>query len=591
MKKIINTPETVVSEMCRGFAMAHPDVLLDEKYHVIYKKNLDPKKVTLICGGGSGHEPAHAGYVGEGLLDAAVCGDVFASPSQIQVYRAIRETRSEKGTLLIIKNYSGDMMNFTNAMALAAEDGICVDYVRVDDDIAVQDSLYTVGRRGVAGTVLVHKIAGACAQRGMSLQEVKAVAEEAVKNVKSLGFALTSCTVPAKGTPTFTLAEDEMEFGVGIHGEPGVRREKVATADELAERMVDALLQELPQEGCPEGLAVLVNGFGGTPLQELYLLANSVAKVLRQRRCHVERMLVGNYLTSIDMAGASVSLMGLDRQRKELLNDPCCAPALTIDGPQRPNMEMAAEKTVETAGEVSFSKESPESWKQIRGGRITKENVQYMVDAMSETIIQNEVPFCELDSYAGDGDFGMSVAKGFRQLKTEWQDILAHHSRTIGEFLDSVSMIIMEHCGGASGPIWGSAFRAAARYAGEQEALDLHGFAGMVQAAADGVYRTGERSFGRGAQVGDKTLMDALTPCARSLAESAEAGKSVDEALHRGAKAAVEGAEKTKEIVARMGRAGTVGERSLGYPDAGAYALGVVFTKMADSMAYGAEEE
>ncbi len=189
MKKIINTPETVVSEMCHGFAMAHPNVTLDEKYHVIHKKKIDPEKVTLICGGGSGHEPAHAGYVGEGLLDAAVCGDVFASPSQIQVYRAIRETRSEKGTLLIIKNYSGDMMNFTNAMALAAEDGIAVDYVRVDDDIAVQDSLYTVGRRGVAGTVLIHKIAGAAAQRGMSLQEVKAVAEDAVKNVKSLGFA------------------------------------------------------------------------------------------------------------------------------------------------------------------------------------------------------------------------------------------------------------------------------------------------------------------------------------------------------------------------------------------------------------------
>ncbi len=591
MKKIINTPETVVSEMCHGFAMAHPNVTLDEKYHVIHKKKIDPEKVTLICGGGSGHEPAHAGYVGEGLLDAAVCGDVFASPSQIQVYRAIRETRSEKGTLLIIKNYSGDMMNFTNAMALAAEDGIAVDYVRVDDDIAVQDSLYTVGRRGVAGTVLVHKIAGAAAQRGMSLQEVKAVAEDAVKNVKSLGFALTSCTVPAKGTPTFTLGEDEMEFGVGIHGEPGVRREKVAAADELAERMVDALLQELPEEGRPEGIAVLINGFGGTPLQELYLLANSVAKVLKSRSCNVQRMLVGNYLTSIDMAGASVSIMGLNRQRRELLNDPCCAPALTIDGPQLPNMEMAEEKTVENTAEVSYTKESPKDWKQIKNNRITKENIMYMVDDMSETIIQNEVPFCELDSYAGDGDFGMSVAKGFRQLKTEWQEIMADHSHTIGEFLDSVSMIIMEHCGGASGPIWGSAFRAASRFAGKREVLDMSEFAGMVQAAADGVYRTGERSFGRGAQVGDKTLMDALIPCAQSLTDSAAVEVSVESALHLAAKAAASGAEKTKDIVARMGRAGTVGERSLGYPDAGAHALGVVFSHLADSMCYVSEDK
>ena len=192
MKKIINTPETVVSEMCHGFAMAHPHVVLDGRYNILRKREINPQKVTLICGGGSGHEPAHAGYVGQGLLDAAVCGDVFASPSQIQVYRAIRQTRSEAGTLLIIKNYSGDMMNFTNAMALAQEDGMAVDYIKVDDDIAVQDSLYTVGRRGVAGTVLVHKITGAAAERGMELAQVKTIAEDAARNVKSLGFALSS---------------------------------------------------------------------------------------------------------------------------------------------------------------------------------------------------------------------------------------------------------------------------------------------------------------------------------------------------------------------------------------------------------------
>ncbi len=584
MKKIINAPETVVSEMCHGFAMAHPDVLLDERYHIIRKKELNREKVTLICGGGSGHEPAHAGFVGQGLLDAAVCGDVFASPSQIQVYQAIRETQSDKGTLLIIKNYSGDMMNFTNAMALAQEDGISVDYVRVDDDIAVRDSLYTVGRRGVAGTVLVHKITGAAAQRGMSLQEVKAVAENAVAHVKSLGFALTSCTVPAKGTPTFTLGEDEMEFGVGIHGEPGVRREKVVSAEELADRLVDPLLRELPAEGREEGLAILVNGFGGTPLQELYLLANSVAKVLKAREQTVERVFVGNYLTSIDMAGASVSIMGLDAQRKELLNDPCSSPALTVTGAQTPNMDMVFCESAEEDKKISYEKESPEVWSRIQNNRLTKENIIYMIDDMSESVIRNEVPFCELDSFAGDGDFGMSVSKGFRQLKSEWNDVMEHHCDSIGAFLDRVSMIIMEHCGGASGPIWGSAFRAASKYAGQRETLDLTDFAGMVQAAADGVYRTGERSFGRGAVVGDKTLMDALIPCAECLVRCAGENMDIVSALHQGAEAAVKGADKTKEIVARMGRAGTVGERSLGYPDAGAYALGVIFTLLSESM-------
>lgn len=205
MKKIINQPENTVIEMCNGIAMAHPELEFVRKYKIIKKKEINENKVSLISGGGSGHEPAHAGYVGKGMLDAAVCGDIFASPSQIQVYQAIQATASNKGTLMIIKNYSGDMMNFKNAAFLAEEDGIEVDYVRVDDDISVQDSLYTVGRRGVAGTVLVHKIAGAAAEEGWSLAQVKAAAEKAAANVRSIGFGLTSCTVPAKGTPPSKL--------------------------------------------------------------------------------------------------------------------------------------------------------------------------------------------------------------------------------------------------------------------------------------------------------------------------------------------------------------------------------------------------
>ena len=584
MKKIINSPDTVVSEMCRGFALAHPAVELDEAYHILHKRDIDQEKVTLICGGGSGHEPAHGGYIGEGLLDAAVCGDVFASPSKIQVYQAIRRTKSRKGTLLIIKNYSGDMMNFTNAMEMAREDGIAVDYVRVDDDIAVQDSLYTVGRRGVAGTVFIHKIAGAAAAAGMSLPEVKAIAEEAVRNVKSLGFALTSCTVPAKGSPTFELGEDEIEFGVGIHGEPGIRREKLISADQMAERMVSALLAELPEEGRTEGLALLVNGFGGTPLQELYLLANSAAEQLQKHNCRIQRVLVGNFLTSIDMAGASISLMGLDPQRRDLLNAACDAPALHITGSAVPQLRKAADPAAEAAAAPSWTVESPDSWALVHNDRITLENLIYMVDCMSQIIIQNEVPFCELDSHAGDGDFGMSVAKGFQQLKLQWRDLLDNHSKTMGQFLDRASLIIMEHCGGASGPIWGSAFRAASRFVWEREELDLSAFAGMLQAAVRGIYKTGERSFGRGAVVGDKTLMDALIPCADSLSASAAQGVALTKAMKLAAAAAVEGADSTSKIVARMGRAGTVGERSLGYPDAGAYALGVIFTQLADQL-------
>lgn len=582
MKKIINKPETLVMEMCNGMVMAHPELELLKKYKVIKKKEMNENKVTLISGGGSGHEPAHAGLVGKGMLDAAVCGDVFASPSQIQVYQAIKETASKKGTLLIIKNYSGDIMNFKNGAHLATEDGIEVDYVKVDDDIAVEDSLYTVGRRGVAGVILVHKIAGAAAEAGMDLGAVKAVAEKAAANVRTIGLALTSCTVPASGSPTFTLAEDEMEYGVGIHGEPGIKREKMLSADELANRMTNDLIKDLGVKDGEE-IALLVNGFGGTPLQELYLFNNAVTRELAARNIKMNRVFVGNYMTSIDMAGMSLTVMKLDDELKTLLSKECNTPAFKVDGPvESVEYVNVLEETEEK--EVSFELETAEEHAVIKDNAITLNNMIYLVDKMSDIIIKNEVPFCELDTHAGDGDFGMSVAKGFKQLKREWHSIVEQENVTIGSFLDGCSMIIMEHCGGASGPIWGGAFRAASKAAGEKRELTVKEFAEMLQAALQGIQSIGERSFGRGAVVGDKTLVDALAPCVDSWLASASSEEDMKTAFEKGAEAAVKGAEYTKEIVARMGRAGTVGERSLGYPDAGAHALGVIFTEIAGSL-------
>ncbi|MCM3629459.1 dihydroxyacetone kinase subunit DhaK [Paenibacillus glycanilyticus] len=579
MKKIINQPETLVREMCNGLVMAHPSLEFNSKYKVMKKKDINAAKVTLISGGGSGHEPAHAGYIGKGMLDAAVCGDVFASPSQIQVYQAIKSTASKQGTLLIIKNYSGDMMNFKNAAHLAAEDGIQVDYVKVDDDIAVEDSLYTVGRRGVAGTVLVHKIAGAAAEAGWSLSEVKAAAENAIAHVRSIGFAFTSCTVPAKGTPTFAIGEDEMEYGVGIHGEPGIRREKRISADELAGRMVTELLASLNiSAGSSDEIAVLVNGFGGTPLQELYLLNNGVMRELHARGITVNKVFVGNYMTSIDMAGASLSIMKLDEQLRQLLNEECDTPAFLVrGGASEPVSYAALEETVHNRDAVSYRVETSEEYAIVRNGKLSLRNMTYLIDKMCEIIIENEVPFCDLDSHAGDGDFGMSVAKGFKQLKAEWKDIVGG-SEDIGSFLHACSLIIMEHCGGASGPIWGSAFRAGGKYAEGKAELTVAEVAELLDAVVKGIQATGERSFGRGAVVGDKTLIDALIPYADSWKTAAGAGTELKAAGIAAAEAAVAGAKQTETIVARMGRAGTVGERSIGYPDAGAYALGVIFT-------------
>ena len=581
MKKLLNETENAVREMGAGIALVNTGVIFNNRYNYLRKKEINKNKVSLLSGGGSGHEPAHGGYIGEGMLDAAVCGDVFASPSQIQVYEAIKDSAGSRGTLLIIKNYSGDIMNFQNAAFLAGMDGLEVDYIKVCDDIAVEDSLYTVGRRGVAGTVLVHKIAGAAAERGDDLGEVKRLAQKAANHVRSLGFAFSPCTVPAKGSPTFTLGEDEMEFGIGIHGEPGIRREKIAGAGELAKRMIPALLGDLKLVRGEEA-ALLVNGFGATPLMELYILAYCAMTELAAAGIKTYRVFAGNYMTSLEMAGASLTLIKLDDELKGLLDAPCDNPAFCRCGAPFPP-ELVPAIPAEQNAKGSYKAQTDPAWGTITADGLTLQNIIYLVDKMSEVIIENEAPFCEMDAHGGDGDFGMSIAKGFRRLKDEWETVTAR-CRTIGEFLDACSKVIMEHCGGASGPIWGFAFKYAAKATMDKTVLQIADFAELMQAAVNGVQETGKRSFGRGAAVGDKTLADALIPCADAWSDAAREGKSFPTAFTVAAEAAVAGAEATKNIVARMGRAENAGERSLGYPDAGAYALGVIFTELAGNV-------
>lgn len=602
MKKIMNTPETFVYDMCHGLAAAHPELEFVEKYKVVKKKDINDNKVSLISGGGSGHEPAHAGFVGKGMLDAAVCGDVFASPSQVQVYNAIKACATDKGVLLIVKNYSGDCMNFNNAMSDAQDDGIKVDAVYVNDDIAVKDSLYTVGRRGVAGTVLVHKCAGAAAEQGKSLEEVKAVANKVINNVRSFGFAFTSCTVPAAGHPTFDIGDDEMEFGVGIHGEPGRFREKIdystgTFCDDLSRRIVTDLEEDLALKSGEE-VVLLINGFGGTPLQELYILNNSVTKALAKDGVKIHKTIVGNFMTSIDMAGASISVLRVDSELKALVDYPVNTPALTWGAAMSEQAQAALEAVQAIGRALGYAPVAEEhhAAKKKVAAKETEEVAVYevegkpevtetintaafvqIVDKMADVIIENEVPFCEADKM-GDGDFGMSIAKGFKQLKADWA---TRKKGDIGQFLVSCSEIIKEYCGGASGPIWGSAFKYAGKSMLGKKEVSLADVALLFTEANRGVYETGKKSFGKGAEIGDKTLVDALKPCAMALTKAAEEGKSLREGLALGAKAAHEGAEATKTHVATLGRAGTVGERSIGYPDAGAHGLDVIFNELA----------
>jgi phosphoenolpyruvate---glycerone phosphotransferase subunit DhaK len=309
MKKLINDPQDVVAEALLGIAAARPEVRVDHVNRIIYRRDATkPGKVGLVSGGGSGHEPLHGGFVGLGMLDAACAGQIFTSPTPDQMLEATKHVDSGGGVLHIVKNYTGDVMNFEMAAELAAaETGITVESVIVNDDVAVQDSLYTAGRRGVGVTVLLEKLVGAAAEEGRPLSELRALAREVIESGRSMGMALTSCTVPAAGKPTFQLGEDEMELGIGIHGEPGRHRLPLRSAHEIAEQLVEPILTDLDFTSSP--VIVMVNGMGGTPLIELYLMYGEVAKIIEQAGISMARNLVGNYITSLEMAGCSVTML------------------------------------------------------------------------------------------------------------------------------------------------------------------------------------------------------------------------------------------------------------------------------------------
>ena len=328
MKKLINAVDKVEDEMILGLVKSAPKKLrkLDCGNVVVRAVKKSDDKVALVSGGGSGHEPAHGGFVGNGMLDCAVAGAVFTSPTPDKIFEGIKAVATSQGVLCIVKNYTGDVMNFEMAIDMAADEDINVDSVIVNDDVAVKDSLYTTGRRGVAGTILVHKIAGAKAEEGATLDEVKRVAEKVIANVRSMGMAISPCTVPAAGKSGFTLADDEVEIGIGIHGEPGTKRDKLTSADDTAKILLDKILADIDYKGSE--VVVLINGMGATPLMELYIINNFVQDYLGSNGVKVYDTMVGNFMTSIEMAGFSITLLRLDDELKKLYDAPADTPAL-----------------------------------------------------------------------------------------------------------------------------------------------------------------------------------------------------------------------------------------------------------------------
>jgi dihydroxyacetone kinase-like protein len=331
MKKLINDPEDVVDEMLDGMVAAYPDrVRRLEGQEVLVRADAPVDgKVGVVSGGGSGHEPTHAGYLGEGMLDGAAAGEVFTSPTGDQLNKMIEACDGGEGVLCVVKNYEGDVMNFDTAAEMADIEGVDVEQVVVNDDVAVEDSLYTSGRRGVAGTVLVHKAAGAKAAQGADLQAVADTAEKVVENVGTMGMALTSCVTPEKGEPTFDLGEDEIELGIGIHGEPGTERTDVMSADEVTDHLTEQVLEDLDLDEGQE-VVTIVNGMGGTPLMELFVVNRRLQNLMDDRGFDVWDAWVGDYMTSLDMEGCSITVCAVDDELKDLLAAPADTPALTV---------------------------------------------------------------------------------------------------------------------------------------------------------------------------------------------------------------------------------------------------------------------
>ncbi|MBL6457690.1 dihydroxyacetone kinase subunit DhaK [Belnapia sp. T6] len=551
MKKLLNDPRGAVREMLEGQVDLSPGQALLEEADVVVRAELPApaeREVAVLSGGGSGHEPAHAGYVGTGMLHAAIAGDVFTSPSVDAVLAGIRAAAGPRGALLIVKNYTGDRLNFGLAAELARAEGIPAEVVLVADDVALHDTVEPARRRGIAGTVLVHKVAGAAAAAGLPLGAVAAEARAAAEAMGSMGVALGACTVPAAGRPGFALGEAEIELGLGIHGEQGVRRGPMRPADALVEEILDTILADRGL-GAGERVVLLVNGLGGTPPMELAVVARRALAVLRERGLVVERAWSGNLLTALEMPGVSLTVLRVDGARLARLDAATEAPAWPGSG------RIAAQRQV--IGRTPAGAEAARAGTPTPAG----EAVRRAALAAAAALEAAEARLTELDSVAGDGDLGLSMTRGAGAIRalpaSAWADAPGA--------LTAMGEALRRAIAGSSGPFYATALLRAARNLPEGAPQPADWSRAFTQAVA-AIAELG------GAVPGDRTMLDALEPAAQGFAAALATGRTPQEAWGEAVAAARQGAEATAEMHPRLGRASYLGGRVLGTPDAGAVA-------------------
>ncbi|CAH1650306.1 MULTISPECIES: dihydroxyacetone kinase subunit DhaL [unclassified Chelatococcus] len=566
MKKLINDVLKVVPETLEGFVRLHPDLALLDGYATVIRGDIESfrasGKVAVISGGGAGHEPAHAGYVGRGMLTAAVSGDVFASPSTDAVFAALMAVGTPAGVLMVVKNYTGDRINFGLAAEMARAHGIPVETVVVDDDAALGSAEATAGRRGIAGTVLVHKVAGAAAEAGLSLADVARNAQAAVAGLASMGVGLSPCTLPAAGKANFELGADEIELGLGIHGEAGVERRSIASAATLTGILLDTIIKDRAIATGDE-VALLVNNLGGTPTMEMNIVAKNALDHLQGHGIAVDRAYCGTFLTAIEMDGVSLSLMKLDPSLRNALDAPTEAPAWLANA--RAKQPPLAKAVTVPAGQAEVNADD---------GRATPapEAVIAAIRAGCEALLAAEDRLTEMDRHVGDGDIGRSLAQGAEAVLTRLDAMPGYATYAV---LRELSLTIRRAMGGTSGPLY-----AAMALSASNSLKEPHGDASASLAMAFSTAVASVSQLG-GAKAGDRTMVDALLPAAEAIAQ----GGGVAAQLAAAAEAASLAAARTADMMPRRGRSSYIGERALGYPDPGAEAVALWLKAAAASVA------
>ncbi len=577
IQKLINDPDALITELVEGMVSAHPDMLRTDGATgraIVAVDGPRPGKVGIVVGGGSGHEPAFAGYVGRGLADAAPLGNIFASPSPSQILDAAHAADGGEGVLFLYGNYTGDVMNFDMAAERLAAQGVKARSFVTTDDVASAPKERAAERRGIAGNFFVFKAAGAAADLGRSFDEVEAAARLANANTLTMGVALSACSMPQTAKFNFHIPAGEMEVGMGIHGEPGVERAPIGTANEVADRLIDPILAEMPLDRDDE-VAVLVNGLGATTLLELYLLHRRVAEILKARKVTIHHSWVGEYCTSLEMAGASITLMKLTDDLKELLDHPCRTPALQVGtasetAVQRDPVNKQAEQVVQTpAGQPVQALKSD--------GPVTPPIFRRMLIAAGARMIAERDALCVLDGAIGDGDHGVTMDIGWKAaiaaIKT------AGDNETITLTCRRIADAFLEAVGASAGPLYATGFEAAGTAVADRLNLDAKALAAWIDGMAVGIKTRG------GAAPGDKTMIDAWVPAASAASRVAQSGGDCIAVLSAAAQAAEDGAESTKDMQSQRGRSSKLGLRSVGHIDPGAASAAMIVAALNQALA------